>query len=111
MNRYCADTKTLLGYEEEADEPEYSVVLPFLFVGGAVCSERRFDNVSVAWFLTLPLIVHYEELKRQGVKKIVNVSNIQREAEGFECIFIYADDDQVEQLNRIFQEVADIIGE
>ena len=39
LGRYCADTKTLIGAEEEIEEPEYSEVLPFLFVGGAVCSE------------------------------------------------------------------------
>merc|ERR1712137_87716 len=92
LGRYCADTKTLLGYEEEIEEPEYSEVLPFLFVGGAVCSEAQ-----------------YQELKAKGVKKIVNVSNVERSPKGFECTFIYADDDQVEQLSRVFEQVADLI--
>jgi len=94
MGRYCADTKTLIGVEEEIEEPEYSEVLPFLFVGGAVCSDAQ-----------------YNELKSKGVKKIVNVSNVQREPHGFDCTFIYADDDQVEQLSRIFEQVADLIEE
>jgi len=92
LGRYCADTKTLIGAEEEIEEPEYSEVLPFLFVGGAVCSEAQ-----------------YNELKSRGVKKIVNVSNVKREPQGFDCVFIYADDDQVEQLSRIFEEVANLI--
>jgi len=94
LGRYCADTKTLIGIEEEIEEPEYSEVLPFLFVGGAVCSETQ-----------------YNELKSKGVKRIVNVSNVQREPHGFDCTFIYADDDQVEQLSRIFEQVANLIEE
>ena len=38
MKKFCADTKTLLGFEEELEEPEYSQILPHLFVGGAICS-------------------------------------------------------------------------
>jgi len=94
MGRYCADTKTLIGVEEEIEEPEYSEVLPFLFVGGAVCSEAQ-----------------YNELKAKGVRRIVNVSNVERELHDFDCTFIYADDDQVEQLSRIFEQVADLIEE
>ena len=40
----------------------------------------------------------------------MNVSNVKREPQGFDCVFIYADDDQVEQLSRIFEEVANLIG-
>jgi hypothetical protein len=94
MKKFCADTKTLLGFEEELEEPEYSQILPHLFVGGAICSPAQFD-----------------ELHHQGVKHIINVSNIERQQNGFKCTFIYADDDQTETLTRLFHEVADLIEE
>jgi len=116
--KYCADTKTLLGYEEEIEEPEYSEVLPFLFVGGAVCSEGMFFALrrqhlicvtSVPYLVSMNSLAQYQELKDRGVKKIVNVSNVERSPQGFECTFIYADDDQVEQLSRVFEQVAELI--
>ena len=113
MSKFCADTKTLWGYEEEIEEPEYSEVLPFLFVGGAVCSEGMWllcSSLFVSPRLMLFCPAQYQELKAKGVKKIVNVSNVERSPKGFECTFIYADDDQVEQLSRVFEQVADLIG-
>mmetsp|Transcript_64526 Transcript_64526/g.97238 ORF Transcript_64526/g.97238 Transcript_64526/m.97238 type:complete len:304 (-) Transcript_64526:278-1189(-) len=94
LKKFCADTKNLLGREEEIEEPEYSAVLPHLFVGGAICSEVQFD-----------------ELQKLGVEHIINVSNMDRPREGFKCTFIFANDDQDENLTRLFYQVADLIEE
>mmetsp|Transcript_89217 Transcript_89217/g.133749 ORF Transcript_89217/g.133749 Transcript_89217/m.133749 type:complete len:375 (+) Transcript_89217:15-1139(+) len=94
LRKFCADTKSLLGHEEELEEHEYSAVLPHLFVGGAICSDAQFS-----------------ELNRLGVKHIINVSNIDRTREGFKCTFIFANDDQNETISRLFHQVANLIEE
>lgn len=45
------------------------------------------------------------------MEHIINVSNIERDHDGFKCTFFNAHDDQTESLNRLFYEVADIIEE
>ena len=65
--KYCFDTKTLNGVQGEMEEPEFSQVNPFLFVGGSANSQRPFF-----FFFTLLInFVNYIKNNKQQISLMI----------------------------------------